>query len=411
MRDLSESFIEQTRGIELSNTPLCNEYAEKARLAAIRGLDFIVRHQQTDPLCANFGRFPAEYICTDNSYTHFTGNWMTAIAVEALLAGYQFTANEEYRQAAGYGVVYLKSLQEFAPMYGRLCGVFREDTPQTPYAYPRDATTAAWALMDWSDVTEEADAFERAVAYADWFVNVGLEPGYPYWHVRFDNQPWDPTWHGSFHSGSAFFLARMYEHTGQEKYRDGMRTILGHYNAYHLSEDGLITVIIDRAGMKPLDGVADLKHSNREWEIMHRYNDDFGALANLIAWQLEEEQVYLSAAKRFLLRMVESQRQDGGFGPAKASVPSAGGTVLLELLAARACGYEWASTQTYERVVDHLLSLQIDSKDSPADGAFCELDADGNIQQSLLMRTHAYAIMALLKAAGAIDPVYFPTTN
>jgi hypothetical protein len=135
--------------------------------------------------------------------------------------------------------------------------------------------------------------------------------------------------------------------------------------------------------------------------MMHVYNDDFGCLANFLAWQIEEASEYLDAARRFLNRMVHSQRDDGGFGPEQCSVPSAGGTVLLELLAGIKLGYNWAGPDTIEKGMAYLRSLQVDDPSGPSDGAFRERDENGCCLEYMVMRTQAYAVLALLYGAGA----------
>ena len=376
--------------------------------AAIAGLDFLVRNQCKDDLSADKGRFPIEYDCAQNQVVALTGNWTTAIAVEALLAGHQFTGNKSYLEAAKNAIGYIKSLQAFSPMYPRLRGVFREETPQTSYAMPRDSLTAAWAMLDWSQETGDDLARQSAEMFADWFIEVAMEKGYPYWRVRFDSEEWTPTWTGSFQSGGAFFFYRLFSVTGKDKYRKAMLQILDYYNRHHINEHGKITVIRDRYTFESLDGKADLVHSDRRWEVMHQYNDDFGALANLAAYKVEKNNVYLTNAKAFLSLMGKTQRSDGGFGPDSYSVPSAGGSVLTELLASQQLGFDWLSSTTVDGALKYILNLQIHAPGSDSDGAFCSLEGENEVcGKSSNIRTAAYAIMALLRCAGAQDSYYF----
>lgn len=382
---------------------------ERALAAARAGLDFLVRHQVADAQSADHGRFPFCYELATHRVIARSTNWTTGIAIEAMLAGYGAFGDEDYRKAAGRAVSYLRSLQDLSTLSPRVTSVFREVTPQSGMAHPRDALTAAWALLDWSALTGDADALWRARTYAEWFIAVGMEKGYPYWTVRFDGQPWEPTYCGSFHSGSAFFLWRMHQATGDERYVHAMRSILDFYNTHHLDEDGRITVILDRDTLAPLDGKADQRYSNPGWEMMHVYNDDFGALANLAAWQLTGEASYLDGAERFLRRMLAIQRDDGGFGPPEKSVPSGGGPVLMELLAAQALGHRWADQGRLDRAAEYLMSIQVRTgQGDPADGAF-----RGFSEQYILsddtanIRAGAYAILALLRYAGVTDRYYF----
>lgn len=380
---------------------------DQAIRAAAAGLDFLLRHQVRNGDSADSGRFPFIYDCEKQQITCLTTNWTTGIGISALLAGFAAFGNEAYRDAAGRAVNYLRSLQQLDAADSRVCGVFREVTPQSGMAHPRDALTAAWAMADWSQFRGDEDALNRAKIYANWFVRVGLEKGYPYWTVRIDGQPWEPSWCGSFHSGSAFFMYRMHQLTGKSVFRDAMRTILDFYNEHHLAADGHVTVIVDRTSLEPLDGKADARFSNRGWEMMHVYNDDFGALANLAAWTVEGQDCYLQAAKRFLTRMLREQREDGGFGPADHSVPSAGGAVLLELLEMQRLGFALANQQQLERIVLYLINLQVTRPGEADDGGFRGYTGGYTLNPNTLnIRAGAYAILALLRYAGSDGGTY-----
>ena len=287
-----------------------------------------------------------------------------------------------------------------------------ENTPQSMASHPRDGLTAAWAMLDWSQETGDEEAFHRAALFADWFINEAMAGGeaFPRWSAQFTRDDWTPAVCGSFHSGSAVFFYRFHAITGEDKYRRAMRTILDHYNAHHLDADGVITVIIDRETHERLDGTEKAAFAKRGWQIMHQYNDDFGALANLAASTIEDDPAYKTAAERFLRRMLAIQRDDGGFGPPEWSVPSAGGVVLMELLAARAAGLDLAADAAIGRVVDYLLGTQVRRANDPADGAFLGFSGANEYELSDTLanaRTGAYAILGLLRMAGAKDPYYF----
>lgn len=381
----------------------------QAKHAALNGLDFFVRHQIKDKYSADQGRFPFIYTCTTNHVSELTTNWITGVVVSALLAGYKSTGNETYLESAKKACSYLKSLQDFNPGTPRLHGVFHEETPQSPQAHPRDALTAAWALLDCSLTTQDQDGINRAIAYGNWFVETGLEKGYPYWTVRFDDQAWEPHWCGSFHSGSAFFMYRLHQETGEEKFLLAMRKILDFYNQNHMDAQGNITVIIDRNTQENLDGKLNPELSNPGWEMMHRYNDDFGALANLAAWKATGEASYRDSAERFFQQMSTSQHESGGFGPEEWSVPSAGGSIAIEMLAAKQLGLNHSAyNAAVEKVIPYLLRLQNIAPNTPSDGAFFGMNEDYEISDTdANARTAAYAIMGLLRYAGATDNIYF----
>ncbi len=386
-----------------------SELKDQAQAGAIKGLDFFVNNQLNNPASADYGRFPYVYNCENNEIITMTTNWTTGVVTSALLIGYQKTNNEQYLEAAKHATWYLKSLQEFSPLKPELSGVFHESTPQTPNAHPRDALTAAWALLDYSLITDDKECFKRAELYGEWFIRVAMREGYPYWTVRFDEQEWEPSWCGSFHSGSAFFMYRLYQETGKSCYLKAMKQILDFYNQHLIDDQGRITVIRDRYSLESLDGKADKRFTNPGWEMMHRYNDDFGALANLAAWQVTGQQQYRQSAMNFLNLMQQTQRNDGSFGPPEWGVPSATGAVVIEMLAAKQLNLVSGEyDQTIAKAIPHLLQIQNNSPSNQADGAFFGMTDEYEVSTVCAnARTAAYAIMALFRYAGAEDNLYF----
>ncbi|MBN1900282.1 hypothetical protein JW926_03035 [Candidatus Sumerlaeota bacterium] len=381
---------------------------EQAIESALMGLDFMARCQITESRDANCGRFVYLFDCVNSKPLVYTTNWTTGVCAEAMLAGHKLTGKETYLNAAEHAVKYLASLQFYDPGNDRMHGVIREITPQTSWAHPRDALTAAWAMLDFSQHAGREEYLHRSLLFAKWFLDVALEKGYPFWTVRLDDEPWFPHWFGSFQSGGAFYFYRLYHVTRDSKYKEALFRILDHYNKYHLENDGKIHVTVDRETLKPVTGyIADPKYSNQGWEIMHEYNDDFGALANLAAYNLCKDEKYLQAAKCFLQRMLRIQREDGGFGPDEYSVPNAGGTVLLELMAAQKLGYPLASLEQLSRIARYIMNLQFQDADNPARGAFRGFNESYVVSDFFNARTGAYSVMGLLRYAGAADPFYF----
>lgn len=218
-----------------------------------------------------------------------------------------------------------------------------------------------------------------------------MEREYPYWSVCFETDKREPLWYGSFHSGSALFLYNLFELTGCEKYRNRMLSILELYNKNHLNTDGSINVIVDEKTGVPLDGKFGLPYTTPQWETMHKYNDDFGVLSNLAAYKISGDAACRGAVESFLGRMLESQHSDGGFGPDGYSIPSAGGMVLLELLAAKNKGMDLAGEGQIESAVEYLLDIQCLDKARNAYGAFLDDENEAHA------RTGAYAIVSLLE--------------
>ncbi len=373
-----------------------------AAAAALAGLNFYVERQNADKLSADCGRFYSVYNVKNKSVEIWTSNWRTGVLVAAMLSGYQFSKEEKYFNAARLGIGYIKSLQNFAPEFPRLYGAIREDSPQFVCFHPRDAITAALALLDWHRQSGDEVAKNRVEIFAKWFMEVGMEKGWPYWTARFDDKPWEPTWCGSFHSGSAYTFYRLFELTGKSEYKEAMEKILEFYNSNHLNENGEIAVMLDRNTGEILDGKTEEHNTDalRKWEIMHQYNDDFGALANLAAFKLTGKDEYRNAVRRFMRRMVKSQREDGGFGPQEFSVPSASGMILIEVYAAKSIGLNLMTEESINSAVKQILSMQMPSDSNPINGLFMD------DEEHLDCRTTAYSIMALLRYAGASDFCY-----
>lgn len=375
----------------------------KAESALDLGLDFLVRHQCTDTLLADHGRFPHEYDIAETKIVSYSVNWTTALAVDTLMIAYRFKKVTAYFEAAKKGLEYLKTLQVFPPFHDNY-GMIVEETPQSNMCYPRDALTAALCFLNWYRETGDTEMFARAKLFADWFIRVAMRDNYPHWSVELNSSKIDPAWFGSFHSGSAYFFIQLYAATKEDKYLTAARVILDHYNKYHLNESGHITVIKDRQTFRTLQGEQVSHHVPSHWELMHIYNDDFGALANLAAYAVMRDEVYVESAKTFLKCMIAQQMPNGAFGNKQEHVPSASGVIVMELLAAREIGMNWCRDNTIDSAINFILELQYRKELSPANGIFRESPKGDGVAN---LRTISYSLMALLRYAGAKDSTYF----
>jgi hypothetical protein len=382
---------------------------DSAAKAAIAGLDFIVRNQVNDVTNANCGRFSFIYDCSKEQTTKLTPNWVTGTTIEALLSGYRFTKDEKYLDAAGCGIEYIKSLQTFSKFSKFSYGAINETTPQCQSCHPRDALTAAWAMLDWSQETSDKECFERALVFADWYINNVMPEGYPVCTFDFNDGIVAPFELASCQGGGGFFFYRLYTLTGNEKYLEVLRTIIKYYNDFFLDNNGRPISLIDQYTRKAkLNQQQELGGSL--WEMMHVYNDDFAALANLAAYSLEPRTSYLDSLKKFFKFIKNSQNYDGGFGPKTFSVPSAGGACLIEFLAAKALGLDLIDQETIDNTVRYLLDRQCCKINSSGNGGFFGVSVNYEISDIMInMRTTSYAVMGLLRYAGASDPYYFFT--
>ncbi len=389
-----------------------NEQLKKQSLeAALAGIDYLVRTQNRDRSSADCGRYPYIADCRTDGAESWTTNWLTGIIASVMLNAEAAAPGRGCADSAARAIGYVKSLQNFVPGNPRAYGALHEETPQGVLAHPRDGLSGALGMLDFSEITGDADAGRRAEAFADWFVGYAMEPGYPYWTMRFDGGDWEPKWHGSFHAGSAYFLGRMYTATGNARYLDAARGLLGFYNEHLLGPEGDITVIRTHGTLEKLDDRTDLSWAPQGWIMMHRFNDDFGALANMYVGGITGDDVFLRAAGRFLSRMRSLQRPDGGFGPDSwsQSVPSAAGCILQEMVEGRRVGLlDESFEETMAGAAGHLLKLQFRREGAKLDGAFRGMSGDYSVDPDLCnARATTYAIMSLLNyASDGAGPTY-----
>jgi hypothetical protein len=380
---------------------------KQALNAALNGVEYLVKNQLTDKHDANRGRYLCQYDYINDKVLALTTNWTTGVCIECMLIAHKVTSNQKYLDSGQLAAEYLENLQVLPTFNKKMGGFIREETPQTMWAHPRDAVTAAWAMLDWSQYTGQKKYFERSVIFADWFLDVAMERGYPYWTIRLDEKLWEPWLFGSFQSGAAFYLFRLFNITGEQKYKAAGCQILDFYNKYHLAPNGKIQVAVDMMTLKPVLACEVASNDCPDgWELMHQYNDDFGALANLAAWKLTRNDKYFIAAKCFLGKMLSIQREDGGFGPADYSVSSAAGVILMELMAANILGISFASSEQLSNIVKYILGLQIHT--GFASGGFRGVNNESyKLFHCSNARETSYSIMGLMRYAGATDVFYF----
>ncbi|MFA5688887.1 MAG: hypothetical protein WC959_07050 [Kiritimatiellales bacterium] len=378
-----------------------DEAVDRAR----RGLEFFIRHQNKEEKSAERGRFPMIYDCKAKKMLRLSTNWTTGVAIQACLQAWRALDDQRYLDAAGRGVNYLRSLQEFSPTHPRLRGVFHEISPQSELACPRDATTAAWSLLDWYQASGDHEALERSICFAEWFLSVGTERGFTYWNTFFNDKEWIPDWSGSFHIGEAIYFYRLNQLRPSPEYHDMCLTSAQHFVKYHLADDGFVTVAVDpKTWQEAAPDDPYRKFIPDGWEIMHQYNSDFAGVALACAHMLDKETDYITPAQSFLDRMVRNQRADGGYGPEEFSVRSAGGMVPVEMMMHdRLFGERY--TGSVAAAMNYLADIQWDEKDSPADGAFLGMTDDYYTDDvTYNIRAASYAIMALIEYGTGVEP-------
>lgn len=370
---------------------------------AVKLADWFVRNQvrtlnKTGD--ANSGRF-AEFtevrprIATGDWST----NWTTGMTVVSLVMMYERTKDKRYLESALSAGRYLASMQVFDARTPRSCGMIREATPQTTMAHPRDALSAAWGMLHLYRATGDKEWLERTKIFAEWFGKYAVKKGYPAWTVYTDGS--EPYWQqGSFHGGSPLYFFDLYKITGNVKWKKLGLTICDAWIRLFPRKDGSISIEFDpKTGRDRTFKVKDVPHTN--WQYMHRFNDDFTALALMRAWKLTKNGKYVLAVRRYLDWVLTQMRPDGTFG--RPPVDSAAATLIIELLDFAEMTGEARFLKACLASVPHFFSLQeLKVRDGRVYGGYycVHKPFSHNLRKSLGVRTAAYALAALLKLEG-----------
>lgn len=373
--------------------------------AAIRGADWLVANQVRDWSDANRGRFLAGHNPSAGE-TSLSDNWMTGAALMALLMVHRRTGDARFLEAAEIAGAHLMSLQILDPENPHR-GAFREITAQTTWCYPRDALTAAWALLWLHAATRQAEPLRRVELFVDWFEREAMGEEWPLWEVNFRGEPHrNRTLEGSFHGGDGAFFCDHWRVTGDDSHLPLLRRISDHLTERFLSEDGRLRVVYDRATGLFLDEIADGQFSPI-WKRMHRYNDDFSAITLMDAHLVFGEPEYLERAEAFAGWLIREQQPDGSFG--QPPVASASATAAIELVDLHRLTGKETYLAAARRAGRHLLTLQeTASAEVRAHGGFYEMtQTEPPVVEYINLRTSAYAIIALLKLEGVVQgPCY-----
>jgi hypothetical protein len=378
---------------------------ERAELAG----RWALTNQVADRGSADCGRYPRAVVRSGDR-TRLASCWLQGVEIKALLALHEATGKDDFLESCRAAADYLKTLQQMDPRDERTCGYIVETTPQTREGHPRDALTAAWALLLLHRADGDEALLDCALRFGEWFLAHGMDDEYPYWTFYLDRD--EPLRRrGSFHGGSAGFCNDLFETTGEERWLDAAKKIADFHIGTFLKEDGSLRITVEPDTGRDLTGREDLA-----WEHMHKFNDDFTALAMMKLGELAGHERYTEAGLRFCGHLLRSQQEDGGFGD--PAVPSASGVGALTLL--RAAQVDPAGADRYraaaDRAVGHVLALQETESDDPRlRGAFYgqappEPDdwrtAFGR-RTTLHLRTSAYSTSALAMIGGRCRRTYY----
>jgi uncharacterized protein YyaL (SSP411 family) len=377
--------------------------------AALAACDWFVNSQviQQRPYWdANHGRFCYNvHIATG---TRVLGlSWTQGRAIMCLLTAYERTGDEKYLAAARQGASYIRSLQDFDPRHPHICGALHEETPHSPYSYPRDAIEAADGLLQLYRVTKDQDALERALLFFDWFKRNTLTeyPGFGFW-VRGAVHFTDDTTEGTRFTkpigcmmGCGTILAHAYAASGRPWLRTAAVKLADSIlRNYHAGQVGPLREQV--SGKERMS-----HHTGADGAI---FNDDGGCVSLLNAWKLSGHRKYLDAA----VQVAEFYRQYDGPIPIYSGLGAIANQLLEVGRAARTDRYRARAEQLARRC----LRLQVKRGDQGVKGAFRGEDEGGKWywkgaanDDFVTTRVTAYSTLTLFKLDGAAWPRGYST--
>ncbi len=358
--------------------------------AAERTANWMIVNQPVDRLDANKGRTINSYSAESGEF-QFTTSWQTGGVCMGLLSMYKRTGEKLYLDRAELAGRYVMSLQVMDQRQPRYYGAIRECTPQSMEFCPRDATTAAWALVWLYEATRNPEYLDRAVLFGNWHLEYGMYDGWPLWAVLMDGQG-DLHAKGSFQSGTGLFYHDLFMVSGDTRYINyGMKPIARRYRDEFFNPDGSIVVARDIFSNQDKSGQ---KMDCCEFD-MHQYNDDFGNAMLQTAADLFGDESYREAALKFAHWLADHQDADGGFRNNK--IPSA---VAMGLIYFHDLGNFYQDKKLLaakDRTLQKLLSMQFSGTGNQRlDGGFKEAESLPG-EFCVNMRTSMYALIALLK--------------
>jgi len=370
------------------------KYLEAAILAA----DWLVNNQVKDQLDANRGRVLEIVDRPSGRYGH-SRNWVTGLGVLALLAVHSATNEAKYLEAARLAGDYIKSLHFLDTSVPLFYGAFREITPQTSWAHPRDAVSAAWGLLGLYHATADEEYLQRAERFADWYLTRAMTTGYPAWTAGIRKQDWLFLLR-AFQCGGAAFFCDLHRITNKRHYLDMVaRPLCEHYVERFLREDGSIRTVLDPESGEDLTD-HDIPVFPTHFHRVFQYNDDFASLSLLKAYRALQDARFLEGAERFLRRLAAGQNADGSLGdPPKVS---ACGTAILEWSDLDEIKGGNAHARQIRKAADFLLTCQEkQTQDGHLLGGIYGLGLRGETiqRETINCRATLYAILAWIRAS------------
>ena len=370
-----------------------------------------IKNQVTDREDANKGRFIRSYDKASGRLI-YTGNWQTGAALMSLLSVYRQTGEQKYLEAAELAGRYIMSLQVLDKHNPKYYGAIRELTPQSMEYAPRDATTAAWALVWLYKFTGEDEYLRRAVLFGDFHLKYCMCEGWPLYASYMEKEFANFFARGSFQSGTGLFYYDLFMASEDPRYIEfGTRPIADNYLKYFVKDDGEITQ------EREIFTWAQEDESEQENVTvnMHMFNDDFGAAMLQTASDLFKDEKYREGAYSYAKWLANNQDKDGGFcdGSHASAVPTA-------LIYFNDLGQYYSDEKLLnarDKALEKLLSMQhSDTGDSKLDGGFAgryegPADFPGGGDACVNNRTTAYSLSALMKLNNDLEDIWLGRNN
>jgi hypothetical protein len=333
------------------------DYIQKAKDAAL----WLVNTQLKAPMYPassdlNIGRYVRNYDVDKGKITALSTNWMSGMTIYSLCMMYDYTIDETYRLSAEMGVYYIKSLQCVMEDDPSNEGAISEIDTMCRFCCPRDALSAAWGMLRLFKINGQRSLYERAKLFAEWHSTYAMIDGYPLWMYQFDDKGRSDLRIGSFQSGSALFYLDLYRISGDEKHKKHVQGIVDYYIAHFFDEKEGLKIVYD----PETDSKYDLD-DEAVWCDMHKYNDDFGALAVMNQYHETNAPRYYDYLQKYLDWVISKQKKDGSFGEYTLSVSSC--VAALNLLNFYMISKEEKYLSAAEKAMEHLLANTIDCKD------------------------------------------------
>jgi rhamnogalacturonyl hydrolase YesR len=370
-----------------------------------------LRNQVRDRHDANKGRFIRSYDKASGRLI-YTGNWQTGAALMSLLSVYRRTGEKKYLEAAEYAGHYIMSLQILDQRESRFYGAIRELTPQSMEMDPRDATTAAWALVWLYKFTGEDEYLRRAVLFGDFHLKYCMIEGWPQYSYYMEKKFANFYARGSFQSGTGLFYYDLFMASEDARYIEfGLRPIADNYLKYFVKDNG--EIIQEREiftwNMEEESEQKDVTPS------MHMFNDDFGAAMLQTASDLFKDEKYRQGAYRYAQWLANHQDEDGGF--CDGAHPSAVPTALMYFHDLGRYYDDGNLLKAREKALEKLLAMQYrNTGDGRLDGAFKgryegPKDFPGGGETCVNNRVTSYALSALVKLESDVEEIWLGRNN